>query len=758
MNKINLYRFILMAGSNAEDNVELIQKKRVLNLITAILFVAGSTWAFIYTALGFYTAALVPLSFIILLSLNFSLYCSFKSLEWYLRITCFLMLFTPFFFQWLIGGFENGGGVGLWSAFAPIGMLVFEDRQEKKYQRENLGYLVGFIFLLFFSCIFNEYFRERVKAPALPLRLGAFFVTLAAVPSVLHFLLKDYVRRQEIAKKQILEYKTLLEGMVSELQKREVELNENLVALEEAKEEIQIMFEESQFMQEKIQNVNSYLSSILDNAEYLIISTDANEMILQFNKSAERFLEYSKEEVIGKVNPIIFHDPLEVEQKGKPLNVAPALSVVFPPQIEANTVSGEWTYISKTGKRYPMMLSITKLWNEKTNEFGGYLLMAYDRTAQKAYEQELKAKNAMLLQREEELQMNIEELRAIQEDLADKNKTLEKTLLELKQTQNKLIVSEKMASLGQLISGVAHEMNTPVSAIQATARIMSEQLRQCLSGFPAIIELLDSEQKAAFLELAEQVLQSVDNKLTTKEQRLYRRELEQILTEFNLTDPRDMAEELVSAKIYKNLAQYSSLLSHSQIELILSQLCLIGKLKNGLSNIEIASTKALQVVKALRNYSHTQNTENPISYDLIENIETILTLMESLLKHGIEIEKEYNDIPKLIGYPEQVGQIWTNLITNAVHAMNGKGKIAIQVACQTPSTVSVTITDNGPGIPPEIQDRIFEPFFTTKQQGQGTGLGLDICRKILEQSGGKISFTSVPGRTSFQVELPIKPS
>jgi PAS domain S-box-containing protein len=700
---------------------------------------------------------LVPLSFIILISLNFSLYRSFKSFEWYLRITCFLMLFTPFFFQWLIGGFENGGGVGLWSVFAPVGMLVFEDRQEKKYQRENIGYLVGFIFLLLFSCVFNEYFRERVKVPALPLRLGAFFVTLAAVPSVLHFLLKDYVRRQVIAKKQLLEYQALLEGMVSELQKREVELNENLVALEEAKEEIQIMFEESQFMQEKIQNVNSYLSSILDNAEYLIISTDAKGIILQFNKSAERFLEYSKEEAIGKMDPIIFHDPLELEQEAKELDMPSSFSVICPSNIQTNTVCGEWTYVSKTGKRYPMMLSITKLWNEKTNELAGYLLMAYDRTAQKAYEQELKAKNAMLLQREEELKMNIEELRAIQEDLADKNKTLEKALLELKQTQNKLIVSEKMAALGQLISGVAHEMNTPVSAIQATARIMSEQLRQCLSSLPATLELLDPEQKAAFSEIAQYALQN-EEKLTTKEQRLYRKELEQTLAQFNLSDPRTMAEELVSARIYKNLAQYNSLFLHPQTETILSQLCLIGKLKSGTVNIEIAAAKALQVVKALRNYSHAHSLEDPIAYDLIENIETILTLMENLLKHNIELEKRYHEIPPIMGYPDQVGQIWTNLITNAVHAINGKGKIIIQVAPKTPSTVSVTITDNGPGIPPEIQDKIFEPFFTTKPQGQGTGLGLDICRKILEQSGGKISFTSVPGRTSFEVEIPIKPS
>jgi PAS domain S-box-containing protein len=746
-----------MAGSKAADATELAQKKRTLNLVTAILFIAGSVWSFFYAVLGFYAAALVPLSFIILLSLNFTLYRSFRSFGWYLRITCLLMLFTPFLFQWLIGGFENGGSVGLWSVLAPIGMLVFEDRQEKKYQREVGGFFIGFILLLLFSCIFNEYFRERVKEPELPLRLGAFFVTLAAVPTVLYFLLKDYVKRQIIAKSQVLEHQNLLQQMVKELTQREVELNENLVALEEAKEQIQIMFEESQLMQDKIQNINSYLATILDNADYLIIATDANGMILLFNKSAERFLEYSKEEVIGKINPMIFHDPLEIEKKAKALDVDPGFNAIFPPNIEANTVSGEWTYISKTGKRYPMMLSLTKLWNEKSNEFAGYLAMAYDRTAQKEYEQQLKEKNEMLLQREEELQLNIEELRTIHEDLAGKNKSLEKALLELKETQHKLVITEKMAALGQLISGVAHEMNTPVSAIQSTSRTMLDQLYQCLTRLPVVLVLLDEEQKAAFLELFEQALQSAD-KLTTKEQRLYRKELEQILADFNLPDPKGMAEELVSARVYKNLTQYSSLFSHPKIELILSELCLVGKLQNGLANVEIASTKALQVVKALRTYSHVHNTEDPIAYDLVDNIETILVLMENQLKYGIELEKEYNEIPRLVGYPDQIGQVWTNLITNAIHAMNGKGKILIQVAQKTSSTVSVTITDNGPGIPPEIQSRIFEPFFTTKQQGQGTGLGLDICRKILEQNEGKISFTSVPGRTSFEIELPISHS
>ncbi|MCS6905320.1 MAG: ATP-binding protein [Bacteroidia bacterium] len=747
-----MLEFIFGAGIKATESTSLAQKKRALNTVTLILFIAGLVWAVLYGSLGYYFPAAVPVSFLVLISLNFFLYRSFASFGWYLRITCALMLFTPFLFQWLIGGFENGGAVALWAVFGPIGMIVFEDRQEKKLQRQVNCYLIGFVLLLFFSCIFNEFFRSRVITPPLPLRLGAFFVTLSSIPVVIHLLLKDYVRRHILSQNQILEQQNLLHDIIQQLQKREHELNESLVALEEAKEEIEIMYEESRIIQEKIQAINSYLQTILDGAEYLIIATDTQGYIRLFNKCAERYLEYKPEEVVGKLTPLVFHDPSEIKQKQKEHNIS---SLTLEALLLLNKHnSSEWIYISKSGRRYPMMLSLTQLWNPKTNVCEGYLIMAYDRTAQKQYEQLLKQKNEELLQREEELRQNVEELRAIQEDLAHKNKYLEDTLRELKETQHKLVISEKMAALGQLISGVAHEINTPVSAILATSRIITEQFHACINDLPTTLELMDEKQKIEFFALVQQSLNHQE-KLSTKEQRQYRKEIERILEEFNFEDTRTLAEEMLNTCLYKNLENYTSLLSHPQAQAILFKLCQIGKIHNALTNIQIAANKALLVVKALRNYSHTQNTESPVTYDLIENIETVLVLMENLLKHGIEVEKEYHEIPKLLGYPDQIGQVWANLITNAVHAMNGKGKIKISVAPKTSNTIAVTITDNGPGIPPEIQHKIFDPFFTTKPQGQGTGLGLDICRKILEKHEGKISFTSEPGNTTFEVELPL---
>jgi signal transduction histidine kinase len=133
-----------------------------------------------------------------------------------------------------------------------------------------------------------------------------------------------------------------------------------------------------------------------------------------------------------------------------------------------------------------------------------------------------------------------------------------------------------------------------------------------------------------------------------------------------------------------------------------------------------------------------------------------LTIYHNQLKHGVEVTKNYQTVPTILCLPDELNQVWTNLIHNAIQAMNNQGELEIAVFPQSDYVVT-QITDSGPGIPDPIKARIFEPFFTTKPAGEGSGLGLDIVRKIVEKHQGKIEVESQPGRTTFSVILPIKP-
>jgi signal transduction histidine kinase len=141
--------------------------------------------------------------------------------------------------------------------------------------------------------------------------------------------------------------------------------------------------------------------------------------------------------------------------------------------------------------------------------------------------------------------------------------------------------------------------------------------------------------------------------------------------------------------------------------------------------------------------------------NITQGIETVLTLYQNQIKQGVEVVRNYQaQLPAVQCYPDELNQVWTNLIHNALQAMDNQGTLTID-AVQKDTSVLVKITDSGKGIPPEILPNIFEPFFTTKPAGEGSGLGLDIVKKIIEKHQGKIDVESVPGQTAFTVSLPI---
>jgi signal transduction histidine kinase len=141
--------------------------------------------------------------------------------------------------------------------------------------------------------------------------------------------------------------------------------------------------------------------------------------------------------------------------------------------------------------------------------------------------------------------------------------------------------------------------------------------------------------------------------------------------------------------------------------------------------------------------------------DVVRSLETTLTIMNFKLKHGVAVERDYEKNPLLVNsFGSELNQVWTNIIDNAIAAMNGKGELRVRTFRQG-ACVVVEIGDNGPGIPPDVKPHIFEPFFTTKGVGEGTGLGLDTVQRIVKKHRGNIQVTSKPGDTRFQVWLPL---
>jgi signal transduction histidine kinase len=173
-----------------------------------------------------------------------------------------------------------------------------------------------------------------------------------------------------------------------------------------------------------------------------------------------------------------------------------------------------------------------------------------------------------------------------------------------------------------------------------------------------------------------------------------------------------------------------------------------------LNEIESSTSRISDLVRAIKEYTFMDQA--PVhNVDVVRSLETTLTILNHKLKHGVMVQRDYARVPLLVNsFGSELNQIWTNLIDNAIDAMGGAGELRVRTYRQDASVV-VEISDNGPGIPPEIKSRIFEPFFTTKGVGEGTGLGLDTVQRIVKKHRGSIQVTSIPGDTGFQVWLPV---
>lgn len=328
-----------------------------------------------------------------------------------------------------------------------------------------------------------------------------------------------------------------------------------------------------------------------------------------------------------------------------------------------------------------------------------------------------------------------------------------RSLEQVKKTQNLLLQSEKLAALGQLSAGIAHEINTPFGAIKSISNESIVLSRELLNSFYTLCHQFDQKEVDRLIEFISKY-NSKEGYLSTAEQRAYRKALENELAVYSVPNSRILAEKLVQIQIYSIPSELEDLLKRYPNEVI-EVLHRILMIRRNNESILAAVDKASRIVTALKMYLHSSEEGKMTRFNLLNSINTVLTIYSNQLKQGVETHLTIPEDIDLYGYEDQINQVWTNIIVNACQAMQFNGKLTI-ASVVNGNIVCVAITDSGGGIDPALGNKIFDAFFSTKKIGEGSGLGLDIVKRIIEKHRGRIYYKSEPTNgTTFFVELPL---
>ncbi|MCC5945059.1 MAG: GAF domain-containing protein [Bernardetiaceae bacterium] len=340
-------------------------------------------------------------------------------------------------------------------------------------------------------------------------------------------------------------------------------------------------------------------------------------------------------------------------------------------------------------------------------------------------------------------------------ELKLKLRDLQERMRQVKKAQAQIIQSEKMATLGQLIANIAHEINTPLGAIKASSENAKLALDSFTQNLPEFVQNIETEHRPLFEQLITISMQANPPVLSTKEARQLKYELIDKLANADIQISSSIAELLIHTGLHKQDVENLHFLKDQKgIEMLKKVAHLIQVFKSN-STIQEATTRAAKVIFAIKTFARQDLMQTATALVVNDNIDNVLTIYQHHFNQNIQLEKQWGDIPKIEGYPDELVQVWTNIIYNAIQAMQNQGKLTISTYNHE-GKVRVAISDTGTGIPNEIKDKIFEPFFTSKGLGEGSGLGLDICRTIIEKHKGSISFESEEGKgTTFFVDLPL---
>jgi PAS domain S-box-containing protein len=476
--------------------------------------------------------------------------------------------------------------------------------------------------------------------------------------------------------------------------------------------------------------------SVTESAIDAIISADHEGHIISWNKAATNILGYPEEEALGRrlelIIPERYHD---AHRQGMDR---------FTQTGEAHVIGTtvELAARTKSGAEVPIELSLSTWCVREERYYTGIIRDIGER----------KRAEAALRQSEQALREKTEEMRR-------KNEILEDTLHKLNEMHNQLIIQEKMASLGKLSAGMAHELNNPASSAQRGAAQLEATFSKWQRVQARVAKAnLDTGQIAKLSALdqmaKERAGKPVEMNAITRADR--EADLGEWLHKKQIATDAGLVPILVSfgyeeADLDKLLESFS----HEQFATVIEWLSFKFSIYSLVAEIGIGTGRIVELVKALKTYTHMDRA--PVqSVDLREGLDNTLIILHNKLKRGVTVVREYaDDLPMIQAYAGELNQVWTNIVDNAIDAMEGNGLLTVRARKESPWVV-VEIEDSGPGIPEENQSKIFDPFFTTKRPGEGTGLGLNISRTLIERRhGGKMSLSSKPGSTCFAVRLPI---
>jgi signal transduction histidine kinase len=315
---------------------------------------------------------------------------------------------------------------------------------------------------------------------------------------------------------------------------------------------------------------------------------------------------------------------------------------------------------------------------------------------------------------------------------------------------------DRLASLGKLSAGLAHELNNPASAAKRAASQLRDVLKKIKDSSHELGRRdLTPAQKSEIEKLEASFVQSDEvppDALTVSD---LEEQIDSLLRSHGQNDLWQMAADLA----HKNIKPEALESLFANLDAVTARAALVRiaasvEVATLLNEIESGTSRISDLVRAIKEYTYMDQA--PVqNVDIAKSLETTLTILNHKLKKGVVVQRDYGKIPLLVNsFGSELNQVWTNIIDNAIDAMGGKGQLRIRTYRQDNSVV-VEIADNGPGIPPDVQPHIFEPFFTTKGVGEGTGLGLDTVMRIVNKHKGDIQLNSKPGDTRFQIWLPL---
>ena len=369
-----------------------------------------------------------------------------------------------------------------------------------------------------------------------------------------------------------------------------------------------------------------------------------------------------------------------------------------------------------------------------------------------------------VISKQKQTEMFIENYNAkLENQVKERTEKLEKEIAEritaeneLKNATSQLIQSEKMSTIGMLAASIAHEINNPLGAICSSSEIIEKQFSNLVKSIGSELEIYNNNKDLVTF-LIDRIPQHKP-RLSYRQARELKKEIADNLNKLGTTNAENSADFLLQIGIHENYEDFIPLLNNHNRQELMKLALMISNIIESNMVIDTAIKQSSRVIQVLRDYARSNEDQKAIKANIKETLETALILYGNRIKHGIELLTDFNEVPDITCYPHELCQVWTNIIHNAAQAMDNAGLLTISLKL-IENNIVVVISDTGPGIPDDIKDKIFEPLFTTKQKGEGTGLGLDIAKKIVVKHNGSISLHSKSGQgTTFTISIPITES